>query len=108
MYYISRADVREDLLSLSTRSTFREFKGVASYWALRMRDRLSPEAAWSYEHPSPGYEAIRGHLAFYAARVDACFVAEELVQAQQSAFYGGWVTSEITGPFKGRPGTETW
>jgi len=108
VYYIPRADVRGDLLIPGARRTFCEFKGRASYWSLRVGDKLSAEAAWSYESPSPEYEAIGGHLAFYAGRVDACYVGEERVQAQAGEFYGGWVTSDIIGPFKGRPGSETW
>ena len=77
------------LLSLGARRTFCEFKGLASYWTLRVGDKLSADAAWSYEDPSPGYEAIRGHLAFYVTRVDACFVDDERVQAQPGEFYGG-------------------
>ena len=108
VYYIPRADVREDLLIPSARRTFCEFKGMASYWSLRLGDRFATEAAWSYESASPGYDAIRGHIAFYAGRVDACYVDEERVQAQPGEFYGGWVTADIIGPFKGRPGSETW
>ena len=108
VYYIPKADVLADVIMRSARHTFCEFKGVASYWTLRVNDRVSEDAAWSYESPSPGYESISGHLAFYIAKVDACFVDNELVQAQPSGFYGGWVTSEIIGPFKGRPGSETW
>jgi uncharacterized protein (DUF427 family) len=108
VYYIPQADIRADLLSQGSRYTFCEFKGLASYWTLRVGDMVSVDAAWSYERPSPGYEAIRGHLAFYVGRMDACFVDDERVQAQPSEFYGGWVTSEIDGPFKGRPGSERW
>jgi uncharacterized protein (DUF427 family) len=108
VYYIPRADVRSDYLSASTRSSFCEFKGVASYWILRVDDKVSVDAAWSYEDPSTGYEAIRGCLAFYAGKVEACFLDEERVQAQPGEFYGGWVSSEIVGPFKGRPGSGNW
>ena len=108
VYYIPQADIRADLLSQGSRHTFCEFKGLASYWTLRVGDMVSVDAAWSYERPSPGYEAIRGHLAFYVGRMDACFVDDERVQAQPSEFYGGWVTYEIDGPFKGRPGSESW
>ncbi len=108
VYYIPRVDVRADLLVPCTRRSFCEFKGTASYWSLRVGDQLSAEAAWSYESPSPGYDAIRAHLAFYAGRVDACYVDEERVQAQPGEFYGGWVTSDIIWPFKGRPGSQTW
>lgn len=108
VYYIPRADIREDLILAGSRHTFCEFKGLASYWTLRAHDKLSTDAAWSYERPSPGYEAIRGHLAFYVGKVDECFVDDERVQAQSGEFYGGWVTSEVIGPFKGKPGSETW
>ena len=108
VYYIPLADTRADLLSPGSRRTFCEFKGLASYWTLRTGGRVSADAAWSYECPSSRYEAIRGHLAFYVLRVDACFVDDERVQAQPGQFYGGWVTSEIIGPFKGKPGSETW
>ncbi|MBZ5544256.1 MAG: DUF427 domain-containing protein [Acidobacteriia bacterium] len=108
VYYIPRADLRADLLLADSPRTFCEFKGLASYWTLRVRDKLSANAAWSYERPSPGYEAISGHLAFYVARVDACFVNDERVQAQPGEFYGGWMTSEVIGPFKGKPGSARW
>ena len=108
VYYIPRADVRKDLLIPSATRTYCEFKGVASYWSLWVQNQLSPEAAWCYDSPAPRFEAIRGHFAFYAGRVQACYVDEERVQAQLGGFYGGWVTSDIIGPFKGRPGSETW
>ena len=108
VYYIPRADIRGDLLLADSRPSFCEFKGTASYWTLRVGEQISEDATWSYEDPSPGYEAIRGHLAFYVGRVDECFVDDERVQPQPSGFYGGWVTSEVIGPFKGEPGSETW
>jgi uncharacterized protein (DUF427 family) len=64
--------------------------------------------AWSYPSPSPGYEAIEGHYAFYPGRVDAATVDGEQVEAQAGDFYGGWITSAVTGPFKGGPGTTGW
>ena len=108
VYYIPRVDVQSDYLSARARRSFCEFKGVASYWILRVDDKVSVDAAWSYEDPASGYEAIRGYLAFYAGKVDACFLDEERIQAQPGEFYGGWVSSEIIGPFKGRPGSENW
>jgi uncharacterized protein (DUF427 family) len=107
-YYIPRADIHAEFLSRASRHTFCEFKGLASYWALRVGDRFSANAAWSYENPAPGYESIRGHLAFYVTRVDKCFVNGEQVEAQPGEFYGGWLTSEIIGPFKGGPGSASW
>lgn len=103
VFYIPRSDVQMRLLEQSDRSTFCEFKGRAVYWDL---DGI-PSVAWSYPEPSPGFEAITDSLAFYPSKVE-CFVDDELVEAQEGDFYGGWVTPEVRGPFKGGPGTWGW
>ena len=74
----------------------------------RKRARRIDNVAWSYAAPNPGYEAIRGHLAFYAGRVDEAWVGDELATPQPGDFYGGWVTSRIVGPIKGEPGSLGW
>jgi hypothetical protein len=66
------------------------------------------DAAWSYEQPSPAYADLTGAVAFYPGRVDECTVAGEVVRPQEGDFYGGWITADITGPFKGGPGTRGW
>ena len=106
VFYIPRADVDMSLLTRNDRSTFCEFKGRAVYWDLDGARRLT-SIAWSYPDPSPGFESITDHLAFYPSRVD-CFVDNEPVGAQEGDFYGGWITPEIRGPFKGGPGTLGW
>lgn len=108
VYYIPREDTRQDWLVRSTRTSFCEFKGSATYWSIRADGRVSRDAAWSYESPAPGFEPIRGHLAFYPSRVDECWVGDERAQPQPGDFYGGWITSWITGPIKGAPGTLGW
>jgi len=108
VYYIPLEDVRREFLHLSPRRSFCEFKGQAHYWTVRVGDREARDAAWSYPHPSPGFAAIRDHLAFYPSRLDACYVDDEQVQSQAGDFYGGWITSDIEGPFKGGAGTEGW
>jgi uncharacterized protein (DUF427 family) len=108
VYYIPPEDVRTEFLVPSRKTSFCEFKGSASYWSLELGDRTSPEAAWSYESPTQPFAAIRGYVAFYAGRVDACHVDEEKVMPQPGGFYGGWITREIKGPFKGEPGTMGW
>ncbi len=107
-FYLPPDDVRTDLLVAETRETFCEWKGTARYWTLRVDERSSPGAAWSYPEPDPAFAALRNHLAFFAGRVDACSVDGERVRPQPGDFYGGWVTNEIVGPFKGEPGTEGW
>lgn len=102
-YYLPPADVRVDLLTRSAQRSWCEWKGQASYWALD-----GAEVAWSYERPTPGFEAIAGSLAFYPQRVEECWVDDERVAPNGGDFYGGWITSHVTGPFKGAPGTRGW
>jgi len=108
VYYIPPEDVRSEYLRPRRRQTYCEFKGQASYFDLVVGEREVRDAAWCYPDPAPGYEVIRDHLAFYPGRVDACFVDEEQVAAQEGDFYGGWLTADIVGPFKGGPGTAGW
>ncbi len=108
MYYVPREDVAGAVLVGSLRRTTCEFKGVASYWHVAIGGLQVPEAAWSYEDPSPGYEQIRGMIAFYPGKVDRCSLDDEAVVPQQGSFYGGWITSEIVGPIKGGQGTSGW
>jgi uncharacterized protein (DUF427 family) len=109
VFYIPPADIAMQHLEQSQRrGSFCEFKGTATYWSVDLPNAVSPDAAWSYAHPTPAYEALREHLAFYASRVDECWVDGERVTAQPGDFYGGWITSRVTGPFKGSPGTLGW
>jgi uncharacterized protein (DUF427 family) len=108
VYYIPPQDVVAGALSRSPRrSTYCEFKGMATYWSLAL-GRPVTDAAWSYPEPTARYAALRDHLAFYASRVDECLIDGEKVQAQEGDFYGGWITSHVRGPFKGAPGTLGW
>jgi uncharacterized protein (DUF427 family) len=107
-FYFPPDDVRTDLLVPSTTVTFCEWKGGARYHSIVVGDRRSDDAAWSYPEPTAAFVAIAGHFAFYPQRTDACFVDGELVRANAGAFYGGWITSKVVGPFKGAPGTAHW
>ncbi|MBN1965115.1 MAG: DUF427 domain-containing protein, partial [Anaerolineae bacterium] len=108
VYYIPPEDVLMKHLARTPHRSFCEFKGAANYWAVQVGDRLVENAAWGYLDPTPGFEAIKGHLAFYPSKMDACFVDGERVRAQAGDFYGGWITDEIVGPFKGERGTGHW
>jgi uncharacterized protein (DUF427 family) len=108
VYYIPREDIREEFLRPGSGRSFCEYKGSASYWSLQVGEKSSPNAGWSYEAPSKSFSAIRGYIAFYATRVDECYVDQERVKPQPGDFYGGWITSDITGPFKGGAGTSGW
>jgi uncharacterized protein (DUF427 family) len=95
VYYIPPADIRMEFLHPSSHKTFCEWKGTASYYTLEINETKSSNAAWTYEHPTAGFESISNYVAFYASRVSACFVGEEQVIAQPGNFYGGWITSDI-------------
>jgi uncharacterized protein (DUF427 family) len=107
-YYIPQADIRMEYFTATPRRTFCEFKGQASYWTISVNGKTETDAAWSYAQPAPGFESIKDHIAVYPGRMDACYVDDEPVQAQAGDFYGGWITSDIVGPFKGGPGTLGW
>ncbi len=105
VYYVPPDDVAMEHLRPSDRTTFCEWKGHARYYDIEVDGQRSENAAWYYPAPTEGWERIRDHVAFYPAAVDECWVDDERVEAQRSDFYGGWVTSEITGrPFRGEPG----
>lgn len=107
-YYIPPSDVRLEFLRADSQRTYCEFKGSASYWDLVVGSRVSEQAAWSYPSPTPAFSVLKDCLAFYPSRVDGCFVDDERVQAQEGDFYGGWITANLTGPFKGGAGTRFW
>jgi len=108
VYYFPPVDVRMEWLVRGERTTLCEWKGLATYWSVHVGDRFAEQAAWSYLDPDQGYEAIHDYLAFFAGTMDACYVGDQQVTAQPGHYYGGWVTPETVGPFKGLPGTEAW
>ena len=105
-WYLPPEDVRTDLLSNANFRTTCEWKGIADHFDLVVGERRARRAAWSYPRPLPGYESIAGWIAFYAGRVDGVTVDGEQVRPQPGGYYGGWVTGDVVGPFKGEPGTE--
>jgi len=107
-YYIPESDVNMELLELNNDHTVCEYKGLASYYDLRLGRASVRDVAWAYFEPYAGYEQITDHVAFYARKLEACFVDDERVDPQAGSFYGGWITSDITGPFKGSVGTAGW
>ncbi|HUO69871.1 MAG TPA: DUF427 domain-containing protein [Solirubrobacteraceae bacterium] len=107
--YIPPADVRRTCPTESqTHPTRCEFKGTARYLDAIVDGRRFIAVGWCYPHPAPEYEALRDHVAFYPGRVDAACLDDERVHAQESDFYGGWITSDLFGPFKGPPDTLGW
>ncbi|MBY0386937.1 MAG: DUF427 domain-containing protein [Mycobacterium pseudokansasii] len=107
-YYLPREAFADGVLRQAAGTTWCEWKGKATYYDLMSVVRVAPRAAWSYLEPAVGFEPIAGAVAVMAARVDRCTVDGETVISQPGEFYGGWITSWITGPFKGIAGSMNW
>ena len=108
-YYLPVADFASGALRPAEGRSLCEWKGWAAYFDVVGGDgRVAEAAAWGYPEPLPGFEPLRDHVAVYAAEMDACLVEGELVEPQPGAFYGGWITSRVVGPFKGVPGSMGW
>jgi uncharacterized protein (DUF427 family) len=107
-YYVPVSQFRKDLLRINQSTSFCEFKGMAAYYDLQVHGKTAKKAAWHYPNPKTKYHALKDHVSVYAHLMDACLVNDELVDAQQGSFYGGWITTNIVGPFKGAPGTWGW
>jgi uncharacterized protein (DUF427 family) len=107
-YYLPEADFAPGALEPAPGSSWCEFKGQAAYLTVVGGTQRAEAAAWTYPAPSPGFEALRGHVAVYPGRMDRAYVDGEPVTAQPGGFYGGWITSRVAGPFKGAAGTRGW
>jgi uncharacterized protein (DUF427 family) len=108
VYYIPPEDIRMEHLTPAEGTTFCEWKGQAQYWDIATDERREDRAAWSYPEPTSSFENLKDYVAFYPSKMDTCWIDGEKVGTQEGDFYGGWVTSEIVGPFKGAPGTRGW
>lgn len=108
VYYFSPENIRMEFFLEGAGSSFCEWKGRAGYYDLKVGARSVKNAAWFYPAPTKSFAEIRDYLAFYPSKMDACYVNDELVQSQEGDFYGGWITKDIVGPFKGAAGTWGW
>ena len=108
VYYIPSEDIGMEHLVPEPGTSFCEWKGQAGYYSVVAGNQTARRAAWIYPDPNKAFSAIRDHVAFYAEAMDNCTVDGERVQPQEGSFYGGWITKDIVGPFKGGPGTSGW
>ena len=106
VYYIPPEDIQVQYLIKMPQTTFCEWKGRGGYYSLAVGEKRAENVAWYYPNPTPDFAGIKDYVAFYPAPMDACYVDGERVEPQPGQFYGGWITSNIVGPFKG--GLETW
>ncbi|WP_295818358.1 DUF427 domain-containing protein [uncultured Microbacterium sp.] len=108
VYYLPIADFAPGSLVDAEGSSFCEFKGAARYLDVVGGGITRAQAAWNYPHPAPGYAALSDRVAVYAAAMDECTVDGEVVTPQPGGFYGGWITANVLGPYKGVPGSMGW
>lgn len=104
-FYIPPEDIAWNQLVETPGSSVCEWKGAARYWALKGKEDLP--VAWDYPRPRARFELLKSYVSFYPGRIE-CYVDEERVQPQPGRFYGGWITADVVGPFKGEPGTGHW
>ncbi len=108
-WYLPPADIDMALLRASPqRGSVCEWKGRAAYWDVVVAGAVLPAVGWSYPAPTPAFAALRDHIAFYAAPLDSVTVDGAPVRPQPGGFYGGWITPDVAGPFKGGPGSQFW
>jgi len=107
-YYLPLEYFQKGIFVPNSRSSFCEYKGMANYYDIVLNGRKAVQAAWYYPDPNANYVALKNAVAIYTHKMDACYVNGEKVKAQEGDFYGGWITSNIVGPFKGAPGTWGW
>jgi len=108
VYYIPPQDIRPECIEKAAGDSYCEWKGAGKYYNVRVDGKVALRAGWYYPNPVPEFEAIKNYVAFYAGPMDACYVDGEEVTPQPGNFYGGWITKDIVGPFKGGPGTMGW
>ena len=106
-FYLPWDDTARELFQVTPGSSLCEWKGRAQYWSLVDGPRRLERVAWNYSQPFAGAEALAECVALYPASL-ACTVDGEVVMPQPGGFYGGWITPELVGPFKGEAGSGGW
>lgn len=107
-YYIPPEDIKMEYLHPAGGRSWCEWKGQAHYYTVRVGEKEATKVAWAYPDPTPSFASLKDHVAFYPAPMDKCTVDGEVVRPQPGGFYGGWITDDVVGPFKGEPGTSGW
>ena len=103
-FYLPSADVLPGRLIAAPGSSLCEWKGAAEYVAVA---GMTEPVGWRYPEPFPEFARYGGWVSFYPDRV-TCLVDGEVARAQPGGFYGGWITDDVVGPFKGAIGSSGW
>ena len=108
VYYLPRRDIEMSYLDPISSASGCEWKGSAQYFDVRVGEDHAAQAVWTYPRPTDRFAPLEDHFAFYAQKMERCLVDGEVVRPQPGTFYGGWITQEVVGPFKGGPGSFGW
>lgn len=100
-YYIPIADINTEFLKSTAGTSYCEWKGIAQYWTVKVGEKELPKIGWSYKQPNSAFSTIKNHIAFYAKPLFCTIDDEEVFPQDKNGFYGGWVTKDIVGPWKG-------
>jgi uncharacterized protein (DUF427 family) len=107
-FYLPRAAFGAHLIPAG-RTTFCEWKGTARYVDVVVGGHPPlRDVGWWYPEPDPRYPELTDRVAVYAAAFDEITLDGERVVPQPGGFYGGWITADVVGPFKGGPGSRGW
>ncbi|MDN5920515.1 MAG: DUF427 domain-containing protein [Pseudonocardia sp.] len=108
-YLLPRTAFTEGMLTVVDRRTFCEWTGIAHYVDISVpgADPLR-SVGWWYAQPDARYPELTDRVAVYVAPFDEIRLDDQVVRPQPGGIYGGWVTGEIVGPFKGAPGSQDW
>jgi uncharacterized protein (DUF427 family) len=85
--YVPFDDVRADLFERTEHSTHCPFKGDASYWSVRVGERVAENAVWTYEHPIADAAWLQGLVSVYPERMDAWFDEDEQVHRLRDPYH---------------------
>ncbi|MGF1649538.1 MAG: DUF427 domain-containing protein [Hyphomicrobiaceae bacterium] len=102
-YYIPPADVDLSLITVRDDASHCEWKGFSCALDAGPIDN----AGWMLRSAYVEFAHLLGWLAFYPQKLD-CSINGDAVMAQPGAYYGGWITPDLAGPFKGAPGSGDW
>lgn len=108
VYYLPLEGLKGHYLHKSDKKTHCEFKGTGSYYDIKVGQKTAANAAWFYDNPRGEFAVLKNTIAIYAQKMDKCTIENVLVEPQPGAFYGGWITPQIIGPFKGIEGSWGW
>ncbi|WP_218712354.1 DUF427 domain-containing protein [Arthrobacter sp. BF1] len=108
VYYLPLDAFPSGVLVPAPGTSICEYKGEAHYFDVMAGGIVAYRAGWTYPEPALGFEMLSTRVALYPGRMESCTVNGQQVSFQEGDFYGGWVTAQIVGPFKGGPGTAGW